>query len=360
MEESRKLLKKWEWRGKITAFLGALLLAGMFLHGAAPGENFIYAGTGLKYYRNYSPEEYRYQPQNWCIIQDRSGIIYAANNGGVMKYDGVSWTLIPVTNQVVRSLAIDDAGTIYVGGVNELGYLGPDSPDSRGQLKYISLVQHLEERTKNFDNVWRIHAVREGIFFRTSKYLFRWNPQKKQMNILLESKRGEDDRIRGSFTCGHRLLVKQGSAGLLELENDSFKIIVGARVFDELGPVFVMVPYDTAGKKILIGTREKGFFIYDGNTLKDFPTEVDNYLKDKQIYHGIRLSQSPGDIAIASLSGGIAVMDLQGKLKYLFAMDSGLQDNSVKYLFEDSQGKSMGRIRKWIGENRIFIAAFRL
>ncbi len=335
MEKSRKLLKKWEWRGKITAVLGALLFSGMFLHGAATGESGIYTGTGLKYYRNYSPEEYKYQPQNWCIIQDRSGIIYAANNGGVMEYDGVSWTLIPVPNQVVRSLASDDAGTIYVGGINELGYLGPDS---RGQLKYISLVQHLEERANNFDNVWRIHAVREGIFFRTSKYIFCWNPQKKQMNILLESKRGEGDRIKGSFTCGARLLVKQGSVGLLELEKDSFKTIVEAKVFDQLGQVFVMVPYDTAGEKILIGTREKGFFIFDGNPPTPFPTEVDNYLKDKQIYHGIRLSQSPGDIAIASLSGGIVVMDLQGKLKYRFTIDSGLQDNSVKYLFEDSQG----------------------
>ena len=327
--------KKWGWRGKIAVFWGMLLLCKMFLPGAAPGEHFIYAGTGLKYYRNYSPEEYRYQPQNWCIIQDRSGIIYTANNGGVMEYDGVSWTLIPVPNQVVRSLAVDDDGTIFVGGVNELGYL---DQDSRGQLKYISLVQRLEKRARDFGNVWRIHAVGEGVFFRTSKYLFCWNPQKKQMNILLESQRGEEDRIRGSFTCGARLLVRQGSVGLLELQKDSFKTIVEAGVFDDLGPVFVMVPFDTAGEKILIGTREKGLFIFDGNTLKEFPTEVDDYLKDKQIYHGTRLSQSPGDIAIASLSGGIVIMDLQGKLKSLFTIDSGLLDNSVKYLFEDSQG----------------------
>jgi len=31
MEESRKLLKKWDRRRKITAVLGTLLLAGMFL-----------------------------------------------------------------------------------------------------------------------------------------------------------------------------------------------------------------------------------------------------------------------------------------------------------------------------------------
>ncbi|UCH97137.1 MAG: response regulator, partial [Candidatus Aminicenantes bacterium] len=336
MRETYSKVKKCQRGIKRTNVLWLLLFLfiALFL-GSTGGRYLSCKNPGLKYYRNYSPDEYGFQPQNWCILQDKRGVIYAANNGGVMQYDGVSWTLIPVRHQVVRSLAIDDTGTIYVGGINELGYLGPDS---RGQIKYISLVQHLEERAKNFGNVWRTHTAGEVIFFRTSKYLFRWNPQKKQMNILLEAKTGEKDRIKSSFTCGGRFLVKQDKVGLLELEKDSFKIIVEAKTFDNLGPVFIMVPFDTAGKKILIGTREKGFFIFDGNTITHFPTEVDNYLKDKQIYHGIRLSQSPGDIAIGSLLGGLVVMDLRGKLKYLFTKESGLQDYAVKYLFEDSQG----------------------
>ncbi len=64
----------------IFLFIGLLL-------GSSGGVFLSCRNPGLKYYRNYSPEEYKYQPQNWCIIQDRSGIIYVANNGGVMEYD---------------------------------------------------------------------------------------------------------------------------------------------------------------------------------------------------------------------------------------------------------------------------------
>ncbi len=76
MEETKQHLKKWELRGKITAVLEALLCSGMFLSGITHRENYVFAGTGLKYYRNYTPEKYTYQPQNWCIIQNQRGFIY--------------------------------------------------------------------------------------------------------------------------------------------------------------------------------------------------------------------------------------------------------------------------------------------
>ena len=99
----------------------------------------------------------------------------------------------------------------------------------------------------------------------------------------------------------------------------------------------MMVPYDN--KKLLIGTREIGFYTYDihnGIEAMPFPTETDNYLKENQLYHGIRLSS--GDFALTTLRGGLIIIDSQGRIKEIFNKSSGLQNDNVKYVFEDFQG----------------------
>ena len=110
--------------------------------------------AGFPSIKNYTPKEYGAHTQNWAIAQDDRGVMYIGNTAGVLEYDGVSWRLISLLgkSRVVFSLAIDENGTIYVGSFNELGYL---SPDSTGQLQYISLVNHLPEQYRQVANVWR-------------------------------------------------------------------------------------------------------------------------------------------------------------------------------------------------------------
>ncbi len=339
-------LKKGLMNPKIAAALSALLFIGLPWWATVGG--YLYSqNPGLKYSRNYSSNEYGLKRQNWCILQDPQGIICVANHGGILEYDGVSWNIILIPNQAARSIAIDVSGTIYVEGVNEIGFL---APDSQGRLKYISLLEHLDENKRNFGNVWKTHATEEGIFFRTTKYLFRWNTKQKKMNVALESKKGNNTRFNASFTCEGKYFINQRNVGLMQLENNSFKIIHGGETFASAKTVFMIVPYDTSGKKILIGTREKGFFIYDGKTVRPFPTEADDYLKEKKACFGIALSRSPGDIAIATLHGGLVITDLHGKLKYMFTKDFGLYDNNVKYVFEDSQGNLWAALNNGISK----------
>jgi ligand-binding sensor domain-containing protein len=80
----------------------------------------------------------------------------------------------------------------------------------------------------------------------------------------------------------------------------------------------------------------RGCFLYDGVNIIPFKTEVDNYLLEKKLYHGIRFSS--GDFALATRLGGLVIMDNHGKVKEIFNKQSGLQDENVKYVFEDFQG----------------------
>ena len=85
--------------------------------------------SGLPYIYNYSPKEYGGFIQNWSVIQDRRGIIYVANNDGLLEYDGVNWRRYEDNGKLrsILSLAIDSAGVIYVGTAEDFGYVMPDS-----------------------------------------------------------------------------------------------------------------------------------------------------------------------------------------------------------------------------------------
>jgi len=316
---------------KLAFFLEVMFLSLLFI--IPPNLNS--EDTGCKYFKNYSyKEDYEHQAQNWGITQAKNGIIYVANNGGVLEFDGVSWRVINIPNYTVRSLTIDESGTVYIGGKGEIGYL---EPDEKGSLKYKSLLIHLDENQKNFSNVWRTVTSKEGVYFCPSELLLRWDPKRQQMKVWKPAK--PTHRFLFSFTIKGQLLIHQETIGLMHMVNDSLVLFSGDPIFtDEKERIIMIAPYGTGidAQKLLIGTRSNGFFLYDGNTLTPFPTEIDAYLKKSVANYGIRLSS--GDFALATRFGGLVIIDSNGGLKYIFDKTSGLQDEDVKYVFQDSQG----------------------
>jgi len=327
---------------KISRIIGRIFISGLlgllFLYGPVPCPSMEMsrdgANPGTKFSRFYSPEDYMLQPQNWGILQDRKGIIYVANSGGILEYDGVSWKSTVIPNRTARSLALDETGTIYVGGVNQLGYL---SPNALGCIEYVSLLERLDKSEGAFGTVYATHAAADGIFFRTSRAIFRWQPLANRMTVALKAQKGEG-RFNSSFTLGGRLYINQHQVGLKRLEKGNFEPIPGSRIFADVKKVFMISPLGNSGNRFLIGTREKGFFLLQGNKLVPMPTEADDYLKRKRASHGIQLKNSPGDIAIATYDGGLVVLNVEARLKYRLTKGMGLSDNNIKYLFEDRQG----------------------
>src|ERR1035437_4716049 len=76
----------------------------------------------------YSNKVYKAEATNWCVLQDKRGVMYFGNERGLLEYDGISWRKIDLPNSDnVRALAVDDKGTIYVCDRSDIGYLKPDS-----------------------------------------------------------------------------------------------------------------------------------------------------------------------------------------------------------------------------------------
>lgn len=283
-------------------------------------------GEGLPLITNYSNETYNSHSQNWVIAQAPNGLLYFGNGSGVLEYDGSHWRLIKASNgTVVRSVAIDKQGTVYVGAKNELGYL---QTDQRGKLRYVSLVDKLPEHMRSFADVWKIHILGRNVIFQTNKYIFRWDGSQFKA-IRAEA---DTEEFHRSFKIGERLYISQPSIGLVEyIEERLIKLKGGDQMSGQR--IFSILPYKK--DRLLVATREKGLFIYNGEDFQPVAPATSALLVAKQVYNGIELQNG---YAYATLRGGILVLDSECKIQRVIDNSHGLQDDSVKNLFVDHHG----------------------
>ena len=79
---------------------------------------------GLPFMQNYSYDVYHADSRNFDITTDDNGFVFVANFEGLLYYDQAEWRIIHTPKSTrVTSLYRDQKGTIWVGGLNYLGYV---------------------------------------------------------------------------------------------------------------------------------------------------------------------------------------------------------------------------------------------
>lgn len=275
--------------------------------------------------QHYAPQDYGQFPQNWAIVQDRRGVIFVGNVDGVLEFDGVRWRLLrTATNTIVRSLDVDRTGRLYVGAQGDFGYF---EPDSLGRLRYTSLVPAIADSTdRNFWDVWATWVTPQGIYFQSHARLFRWDGD--VMRVWRPR-----TYFHTAFWVRERFYVRQDSIGLQTVEGDSLRLVPGGERFAHLR-IYAMMPYDE--DRILIATREAGLWRYDGRTFQHLPSEVEPLLRTYPLYHGTAMPG--GFFALATLGGGVFIIDREGHLVQVIDEAVGLPDSWVNYVYVDRQG----------------------
>src|SRR4051794_16046900 len=151
----------------------SLAIAALLLYSAGLSAEVV-PESGAFFLQGFSSKTYGALPQNWAVVQDRRGVIYVGNSGGLLEYDGQKWRFLALPKvSPIRSLAIDDRGTIFFGGQGEFGFL---QPDETGTLRYVSLLPHVDQADRVFSDVWTILNTPSGIVFSSYQRLFRWSP----------------------------------------------------------------------------------------------------------------------------------------------------------------------------------------
>lgn len=274
--------------------------------------------------RVYTDKEYQGSKRNYAIASDNRGLIYIGNESGIMEFDGSRWRTINVPmGSVVRALAADAKGRIYVGLDGDFGYL---APDSLGSLGFTSLSGTANDGS--LGSFLNVYASADAVYFVSLNRVFIYK------NAKLEEPQLPKPLLRNpAFLVKEKLYLTVADNGLSLLEGNSFTPVFGKNNTWANEGLFALLPLKN--DKLLVARKFDGLLLWDGRELRPFATQVDNYLKENLVSGGLLLPD--GNIGITTLRGGIVILTPEGKVHKIFNRESGLPDNTINAAFVDHQ-----------------------
>lgn len=262
----------------------------------------------------------------YASVQDQKGILFFAHDEGVLLFNGVEWSTIPIDGgKAARSLAVDSTGVVYVGTDNEFGAL---RPDATGQLRYQSISDSLNDLNERIGPVNNAFALADGVYFIALNKLFRY--QNDTVEIVEADIRIISDQ---AFVVDGDLVLNIAGKGLCRLVDGNWEPLIagGILVNESISGVVRLQEEDS----YLIGLKFQGLVSVKKHKAYRFLTPMDNYLRNNVIS---TLTALPyGHIGIGTFRGGLAVINQEGKPIWIENKESGLPDNAVSSITFDQQ-----------------------
>ena len=279
------------------------------------------ACRGIPNIRNFPRSEYNAGTQNWGICQDNQGFVYFANNDGLLCFNGVDWNLTRISSvSPLRSILVDSKNTLYVGLINDFGIVGME--DNK-PISFKSLKELIPEDFRDFDDIWKIHEVEEGIVFQCNKYIFLYSDN--SVKIIEPEK-----RFQFSFKVGNKVLVHEPGVGLFELVDGE---LIKMPCWKDKGDVEISSIMELGDNNLLIGTTYNGMYMLEDGLIKRWESPVNQTLINSRLYSAAEL---PGKlIAFGTILNGLIISDKDGNILYNLNNNWGIQNNTVLSLFVD-------------------------
>ncbi len=275
---------------------------------------------GTPLVKHYNKADFNAGRQTWTIGQSPDGIMYFANNDGLLEFDGSNWRLYCLPNQtIVRSLKIDQSGRIYVGGFNEFGYF---ELSEQGEMQYHSLINLVPQNKRDFGDIWKIHITPSGIIFQSFVGIF-----------MVKENRVE---VIEPYSRFHFSFWVKGELYVIDLEQGIMRMSFG-KLFPVIGTeklagqeIRGMLP---VGNKLLIATANEGCYLYDGSRLQVWSSDLSQTLQRTQVFCVSALGDDA--IAFGTIQQGLIISDTTGHIMLWMNRNKGLQNNTVLSLEVD-------------------------
>ena len=277
-------------------------------------------------FRYFDTAAFGASPENWDIVQDEQGIIYAGNTEGLLIHDGTFWDLIPVLGGMASGLAVGTEGTLYIGGYKELGYLGANDT---GLPHYVSLKGHIPEEFQDFITIWDVVSVGESIYFFAPGYLYRW--KNNTMSAWITK-----GMLSAIALPGSRPIFYNDNQ-LFELdENDVLKEVrIEGEALSSISGII-----SDGSNHVLVFTRNGLFRCHSGSgaisSCSRQPTDIDDVLASGSAVDVLLLKE--GVIAVNIDGSGVALLDAGFQLLRNIDENSGLLNTEVLGLSVDRVG----------------------
>lgn len=266
--------------------------------------------------------------QNWDIEFDKQGLIYIANNHGLLRFDGNKWTThVTPKRTIMRSLYLDTlTQRLYAGGQGEFGYF----ESITNEPTWIDL-SHLVSRENGFADVWEILMFKDIIYFRSDEHIFAYNGT----NITHFPIGGTSSFLT---LLDDKITANRKEEGLVTLEGERVK---GLSSSSCLAGIEIVEILELKGEKLCF-TRDNGILVFKGNSCVPWENEASRYLRKNKIQSAYIEMQS-NTISIGTFLGGVVLLDGNGQLIHKIDRNNGLLSNTISALGSDQIGNI------WVG-----------
>ncbi len=274
---------------------------------------------------NYTRHAYKAGTQNWDIQQHDNGWIYVANNKGLLEFDGVEWNTYPIRNAKTRALKMGNDGRIYIGGMEQFGYF---SPNSLGGLDYTCLSDSLLPGT-SVGIIWNILMDKGRVYFQSDRHFFYYENGKVGM-INASSEIYSSQIVRNN-------LYAITAGGLMMLNETELVPVCDTGGVGGVLKTGGLLSYQG---KLLIVSRNRGFFSYDGFALRKYATAADDFCSRNQLFCA---ALKDSLLALGSIQNGVCLLNLNTGEVENISTEHGLQNKTALSMTFDTTGNL------WVG-----------
>ncbi|HEA29368.1 MAG TPA: Two component regulator three Y domain-containing protein [Leeuwenhoekiella sp.] len=276
---------------------------------------------------NYSVKTYNGASQNWGVSSDADGVIYVANNDGLLRYDGQRWQLYSLPNKTTIRSVFCLGKRIYTGSYEEFGYW---QKNAYGKLSYTSLTHLLKPGSFKNEEFWEIEAYGEGVAFRSFGQVYIYD------NTSIKATK-PSFLITSICNLKGELVVGAQNGRLYKLHNNRLE----AFSVNATPAAVSITDLSFFNEELIIGTRTSGLFkMKDQEILSWENVAVNNFLVTNELNKIETYGKT--NIAFGTIKGGVLTFNSQEQTTANYYRGNGLENNTVLALHE-----SYGKL--WVG-----------
>lgn len=272
---------------------------------------------------HFSKQQYSGGGQTWDAAMDARGILYFANNEGLLTFNGHGWKMLPVPNHTrLRSVRTGGNGRIYTGSQDDFGYY---LPDGDGVLRYTSLKPLIPAGEREFADIWNIVPYGDEVFFRSNNKIFAYR----------------DNRVQVYHAPGEWRLLCRSGAGLYAQDARLGLVRFTGNGWKELGRVvaeknfLLTAVLEHEADTLLLFTYKHGIFLLHEGRLYPYATPAAEVLQTSRIQCAMAWKNDL--LLIGTAEAGCFVLNRHtGAIVQKFGLQEGLQHNSVRKIFADA------------------------
>lgn len=309
-----------ELRAKVHSFCWFFLALslGMAVTQASAQDN------GYPVVHRYSPVVYGHNPNNLDVAQSVEGLIYVANQEGILEHDGSTWRLISLPGRRTPNLLLRDGeGRILVGASGDIGFIDTDSL-YRPTFTSFFADQSLERN--RFESVDAILRTGRSSFFTTASRIYEVTPDTVLTHV-------PSAPIQASFTNQDTLFVSLWGRGLTRFANGRFVDVSAGSRFARDEIVHSSALNDSTAMLI---TASGAYLTYRRNMVAPWDPVTVASLQGKTIKSAVLLSS--GIMALGLEEGGLALVKPGEAARFLTYRD-GIPFGTINGIVEDNRGR---------------------